>query len=1163
MAKRDRSQTLRWLSDRTERRRENRGRRKRTMLAIIASMMVMLVLALPSLLTYSPLVHSLLDSFAEPYGWKIKVEKVYIGWISPLRLKGIDAIGPSGETLVVADGLDAPITVLDLLRGKTDWGTITVDGPRMESKIYNGGSRLEDDLQPFFDAPGDDSSFTATIKLRDAVAKLTHEESGRAWRVDQLQVTTSMDRSLVKVIADGVVTDPDAISGAFSTEISLPDDPSLMEAKNYTAFDASVRSEGLPLSIISLAAVRFPETSNSLPEAWSGNATGKLSVQMLPAGELFVTVDPLDLRNLIIRDDAINGEKFWKVGHVLAHGSAKLEGESLTFEQFKMGSEAGEVSMHGVVDIAAMNSGQYLNAMLGDFTADIDLALLTTAAPGLIPLRGDVAIQSGRISAEVRGEYGADEAFRTSLKLNSQPITAVIAGGQTVILEPVTADIVLKPSRNWVSAEKLLVKSSFGDATASGDLRGGQASFNLDFERLAGTLRSLLDLPPTSLGGIARGNLQWSVINDQIWKLEGNAVTKDLVVSLPGMQPIRRPAMNIAVDGEGIWSDGQLIRLQQANVQLSEPRQRWTASLLETVDRPSAESMFPVRLQGNGDLQTLNMLTGGLLPANIQYLDGSIEADVICSISASRGILSKADVALDNFSIVVDDQMYRQNAIKAHFEGTYLWPENALRAKSLSVSGNAASFIAQGDIGPGLAKVELAYRADLDLLNKAMIMPQPAPPTEGVAVTGALEGTMEIAGIEAEKLVVSLTAVATNLMVMLPADQGAPQVLWQEPELNAKANLVWAGQENLIVVQQLTGSADWLKTDLKGNVRFTNTGHEATLEGPAEFDVATVSDRLTTLLGEPIRLVGKHQTPLRIAFSKDGETNERVDVVGSIGWTSAQVSGVTAGAAEVPLRITENTIFVEPSSIPIQQGLVHLGGQVHYQAQPLWFEQQPGMFAEGIKLTPDMCRSWLKYMLPISADTADVNGSFSLELAECKVIPSDPVQSRVVGTLNVEGASVGPGPLTRNLMATIDQLEAASRGIQGQLPTANTSGKQWIQLDPQAVDFSLIGGQVTHQRLQMRIDKARLVSSGSVFLDGRLNLRLQLPLDSNWLGSDLQGLAGRQIVLPVGGTLSRPAVDNQAVVGAMTQVGAQAIQSNAENFLQKQLDRQLQKLFKN
>lgn len=1170
MAKRDRSQTLRWLSDRTERRREDRGRRKRTMLAIIGSMLVMLVLALPSLLTHSPVIHSLVDSFFKPYGWKVKVETISIGWISPLRLKGIDAIGPSGETMVVAEALDAQLTVMDLLSGKTDWGTITVDGPRLESKIYEGGSRLEDDLQPFLEAPASSSEFSATIELRDAVAKLTYVDTGLddasqtnsvtsisapSWRIDQLQAKATITGGLINFNADGVLTDPEGISGALSTEVAF--------SEKGDAVDITMRSEGLPLSIIGLAAIRFPETSDSLPQAWSGNATGRLNIQVLDDGAFAFTVDPMDLRNLVILDQGITGEKAWKVGHAIINGSARLEGESLRFEQFTIKSDAGDVSMDGVVDLAAVSSGQYLNAMLGDFGTEFDLALLTEAAPGLIPLRGDVAVRSGRVKAEVHGEYGADEAFRTSLKLNSQPITAVVAGGQTIVLQPVTADVVLKPSRNWISAEKLLIKSSFGEATASGDLRGGQASFNLDFERLAGTLRSLLDLPPASLGGVARGNIQWAVINDQVWKLEGNASTKDLLIAFPGMQPVRRPAMDVVIRGEGVWSEGQLTQLKQATLQLSEPQQQWTLSLLEQVDRPSGDSLFPVRLQGRGDLQTLTMLASGLLPSSIQYLEGNVEADLICNVSTNRGHLSKADIAISEFSIVVDNQLYHQDAIKAHFEGTYLWPENALRADTFTVSGNAASFVLQGDVGPGLTEIELAYRADLQRLSDAIIMPQPAPPQEGVSFVGAVEGKVELSGDKSDQLNVVVSSEAKNVMILLPAERGEPQILWQEPQINAQANLVWTADLNTLVVSRFVASAPWLNTELAGSLKFSETGHEATLEGPAEFNVSTVSSQLTTLLGEPIRMTGKHKTPVRITIAKRGDANEQVDITGSIGWDTAQVSGVTAGAADVPLRITEDTIIVDRSSIPIQQGVVHLAGKVHYQAQPLSFEQQPGTFAEGITLTPDMCRGWLKYMLPIAADTADVNGAFSLDLAECRVIPSDPVASKVTGTLRVEGATIGPGPLTRGLIATIDQLEAASKGLQGQLVPSENGPKQWIRLDPQAVDFSLAGGQVTHQRMQMRVGKASLISSGSVFLDGRLNLRFQLPLESSWLGSDLAGLAGRPITLPVGGTLSRPVVDNQAVVNTLAQLGTQAIQTNAENYLQKQLDRQWQKLFKN
>jgi hypothetical protein len=49
--------------------------------------------------------------------------------------------------------------------------------------------------------------------------------------------------------------------------------------------------------------------------------------------------------------------------------------------------------------------------------------------------------------------------------------------------------------------------------------------------------------------------------------------------------------------------------------------------------------------------------------------------------------------------------------------------------------------------------------------------------------------------------------------------------------------------------------------------------------------------------------------------------------------------------------------------------------------------------------------------------------------------------------------------------------------------------------------------------------------------------------------------------LPIDGTLSRPSLDSSGVRKVVTQLGTQAVQSTAENYLQQQLNRGIDKIF--
>jgi hypothetical protein len=206
-----------------------------------------------------------------------------------------------------------------------------------------------------------------------------------------------------------------------------------------------------------------------------------------------------------------------------------------------------------------------------------------------------------------------------------------------------------------------------------------------------------------------------------------------------------------------------------------------------------------------------------------------------------------------------------------------------------------------------------------------------------------------------------------------------------------------------------------------------------------------------------------------------------------------------------------------------------------------------------------MTRTWLKYLAPLAADVSEISGTFNMELDEALVVVDDLHRSRVSGRMQVQQAQMDAGPLAQQVLTTVDTVKSLARGLQG--PPQPSGSRRLVTWEPQTVDFALQNGVVTHQRLFMTIDNARLVTSGAVGLNGQLDLLAQLPLQASWLGTDLQGLAGQNVSLPIRGTLASPRLDSSGLARMAQQLGSQAIRQTAENALQEQLNRGMQRLF--
>jgi hypothetical protein len=151
------------------------------------------------------------------------------------------------------------------------------------------------------------------------------------------------------------------------------------------------------------------------------------------------------------------------------------------------------------------------------------------------------------------------------------------------------------------------------------------------------------------------------------------------------------------------------------------------------------------------------------------------------------------------------------------------------------------------------------------------------------------------------------------------------------------------------------------------------------------------------------------------------------------------------------------------------------------------------------------------------------------------------------------------GPLANKILSGVNSLRSLIQTVSTQ--PSQPMDQTLISMPAQTVGFAVDHGIVSHDRLFFEVDRAQVVTSGRVAFDGRLDIVAQVPLDARWLGSDLQQLAGQTVTLPITGTLSRPSLDSSGVRQVATQLGVQAAQSTAENYLQKQLNRGFDKIF--
>ncbi|QDS88807.1 hypothetical protein EC9_30020 [Rosistilla ulvae] len=1185
---------------RTDQVRQRRRMRNRFAFGVFVFTIVLVVAAGPSIVCNSPIADSLLGSNAKAYGWEAKAYGIRLGWLTPLRLDDLELVGPSGQTRLTASRIETEVTLIDLISGRSDYGTVQATGLRSQLSVDSGTTSLEQDLAAFdSSAPsqpessdaspsGPGQSPTFKIVVRDAEAVLINAPTGEQWKLADVSADLEFTGDLPRGDVAMSLIDPQASPGRVELRLSGS------TADGASALQIDTNLAALPMSIAKLLATRFPTNDGIAPQYVAGVAEGSLRLTFDASGAMRGDFRSLQFRDLQVGDPRLS-DSLWAIQTARLEGSFLYTATHLQGIGLRLSSDVGVADLNGTFRLAESDANQpldenpfaWLEALTGTAGLEIDLARLTRAAPGLLPLRENASIESAMLRGSLSGVQDAT-GFITNIDLESDPIRAT-SFGRPLQIEPMTIQLAARPSGAWIMAERLQIRSMFANATGSGDLRNGQAEFNVDLGRLAGMLSPLIDLSETELGGSTSGSIRWTAEQDGLWRLDGQATAAKLVIGLPGGESIREPSVDFKVGAIGVWAVDHLARLNQAGVTLRNASQTWDIALEQPIDNPSANTLLPIKAVGKGRIAAVVSLLRPWLPTEMGAAEGQFDATLHADIAMGDGVLRAASVAMEQPAVAWSGARYSQSTLKMTFDGKLPMAMDPISIRSFTAQGNAAALNVQGDYRPaGISELEVAWRADIERLRQSSgdiagrfqpiqltsFAPQPAVEASTYQFKGTVEGRASVRGSDGvwkanvdasgdnlellQDVGVSGSVDMNNVQQAIPL-QANTESLWREPNLKLVGLVQYGEADGAIDAEELKITTQWLDATLAGKYRSDATDSVFSVSGPARLRSDEIARRLQDLIGQPIQMTGTSEGPIDLQFRMHGDDPADVVASGTLAWDSATIAGVEIGAASIPVKAAAGQIEIAPTTIQLTKGRLNLAGKASYSDDPIWIQPAPGLIAEGVQLETEMTRTWLKYVAPLLADATDVNGTFNLEIDHAMIYPMEPARNKINGRLGIDQAQVGPGPIANSVVGVIGQFSS----LGGSKPL--TAGRQWIELPAQSVDFVMENGVVTHQRLMMQLDDVQVVSSGSASLDGRLELNAQIPIEAAWAGGDMQkaGMIGQTFQIPIDGTFSRPSLDSRGVQESLTRLGTKALEETAKNALQKELSRGLQKLFGN
>ena len=276
------------------------------------------------------------------------------------------------------------------------------------------------------------------------------------------------------------------------------------------------------------------------------------------------------------------------------------------------------------------------------------------------------------------------------------------------------------------------------------------------------------------------------------------------------------------------------------------------------------------------------------------------------------------------------------------------------------------------------------------------------------------------------------------------------------------------------------------------------------------------------------------------------EADSELLATGQLTWPSLTAYGLNSRDGRVAWTATADRGTVMMTHAPVGTGFVRGRYDIDWSAEPR-LQFAGGPMLERIVLTERLCRDWIRYVSPALANGTEVDGQFSLAMAPF-TMPLDGRPESFEGALQIERASLRPGPLLSNLAGRVRAVRLATgRDGDRRLP------QELIQVPPQTVRFVGDARGVRHNRFELRMKNVGIATEAAVGYDQSLAGRLTIQPPPN-VGTDrtvLQGLAAGPLTFAIGGTVSKPQLQR----GAVRDVGRQLLQNGGQQLIQRLLDR--------
>jgi translocation and assembly module TamB len=1196
--------------DEFDRPSRNRRRRLRPWKAIVFAVVVLFIVGLvflPTILTSRGVLVGLVERYGGLAPLKVDLDRVEAGWFQPIGIQGFQLLDADGGTIVRIGSIQTAKGILGWVMNSTELGTVQISNVEADIVTYEGTSNVEQALKPLLDklastetppqeVGGASRLMAGAIEISDTRLNLGSRDRDQRWMLNVPQLSVTLPREgevvgpvqlhamlgAVSVGSAGSSNAPNVLSTIAADEFNRSGTiaAEVKQSVEQQSFELRAVLDHVPLDFWHVVHARLPE----IPiDDLRGSVTAKVAGSLVDAERWSFDVQQLSTSRLSIVAPQLVGATPAALEQIAVSGRCTLADARLQLENGQVVCDFANATATAQIPWPLNTptlAQPWITGAVVDARGAVDLAKLVKTAESLIPLRQDTQLISGTAQFVVSQKNNAVGQPVSTASFDLDGLRAVAAGQQITWDDPLKVELQAGAAADGRPKFAALCSAEFCNLRGEGTLESGSLNGDANLAVLHQRLAQFVDLPISRMTGTADVQMTWSQPESGVVQAAGVLKTTPLVIASTSGGELREPAWNGKFSATTRLVNSTPVQVDVAQLDLTSDKERLVVELREPMRLVAASPELPAippaafTFQLTGDLANWQRRGASLkaLPADYVFR-GNVNLGVEGKVDMAHAEVLQANWRMEPFELSTPQVQVAESQMVGNFKGRVDTSDLArlmvekLEVQATSFSLGAADAATNDGSGSRIGRA--AFLVDLGkLMNNVrsggqprtdLVLPPGAEPPTQTFVTGRTQGMLNWQ-VSTAAATFNLESTLENIAVESRNAVGATVAkLWDEPTAKAILAGKYEMATGAVTMDATRFELPWINYAGTMNYKTVADEQSIVIKGQAIYDAAKVAERIKPWTGGQVQLAGQKTVPIDVLWkgkaNSVGSSLAGLQAATRLGWEQARVVGINIGAADVPVSVNSGQL-ASTAEIPVSGGVVRWDVASDLTSQEMLVYQKPMVVLENVAITPEMCQSWLKYVAPLIAEATSVEGRLSLKLDQATLNPTNPRNQTVVGQLLIHKAEIGPGPLSNQIISVVQQINAIRK--QDFTQSVSTQ-KVWVQMPEQKINFEMHNGQVAHRNLNFHVGDVTISSSGTVDIDGRMEMVAAMPIPDSWVQKSplLVGMQGQTLQFPVRGTLTSPQLDMQSI----KQFGRQQVQQAASGMIQQQLTKGLGKLF--